>query len=738
VEVIVRIRTIVATLTLAALPIAASAQGTSQQLGSWADFGVRGTNISGDSARFERYRDLGDGLFMETVRLNRETNAGWLLSYSGDHVGRSDQRHTGRFTLPGTFKGLVMWDQIPMLMSNSSRTVFSGVGSGVLTIDDANQGEYGSNVPLFESTAQGFDITSRRHSVKTDLEFVASPEWTFSTSGQYSDREGVIPYGGSFGHSSLAETAAPVNHTLKDLAADAEFVRDPVLVRFGYTASLFTNQNTTLTWDNPFTLLDTASTSSRGRGSLPPSNSYYGVNSLVSVKLPHRSRASAYASVGSLADAGDPIMPFTINSAVLAEPLTRTTVDGEARTTAFNLNFTSRPTSLVNVALRFRSYDYDNRTPPFALRDYEAYDGSPSAIVSQVCGVGDAVCTEAFSVKRQNFDADLNLTPARAASIGVGYSRLNEDRDHRIFEATKEDIARVSFDSVGTGDFTLRSKYEHSQKRATGNAAGIEVHLAEVLGHAGEQPNMRHFDVAERDRDRVTLLGSVMASANVAVNASLAVGKDDYIRDAFIPDLESRFGLRDNTHRVFTLGFDAAPAEQATVAASYSYERYTAFSTSRQANPGPQFDDPSRDWSTDATDRVHSILVLLDLSRINDRVDLQVSYDFNRARAFYDYGTGPVADRTFPEEVVAPSLPTPEALPPTLSQLHRTVTDLTYWVSDRLGVGGSYWFEDFQVEDFTLDVESTPNLVRGSTMLLGYLYRPYTANTFWARMVYRW
>jgi hypothetical protein len=352
--------------------------------------------------------------------------------------------------------------------------------------------------------------------------------------------------------------------------------------------------------------------------------------------------------------------------------------------------------------------------------------------------VGDAVCTEAFSVKRQNFDADLNLTPARAASIGVGYSRLNEDRDHRIFEATKEDIARVSFDSVGTGDFTLRSKYEHSQKRATGNAAGIEVHLAEVLGHAGEQPNMRHFDVAERDRDRVTLLGSVMASANVAVNASLAVGKDDYIRDAFIPDLESRFGLRDNTHRVFTLGFDAAPAEQAAVAASYSYERYKAFSTSRQANPGPQFDDPSRDWSTDATDRVHSILVLLDLSRINDRVDLQVSYDFNRARAFYDYGTGPVADRTFPEEVVAPSLPTPEALPPTLSQLHRTVTDLTYWVSDRLGVGGSYWFEDFQVEDFTLDVESTPNLVRGSTMLLGYLYRPYTANTFWARMVYRW
>ena len=30
------------------------------------DFGVRGTSADGDAARYERYRDLGDGLFLET------------------------------------------------------------------------------------------------------------------------------------------------------------------------------------------------------------------------------------------------------------------------------------------------------------------------------------------------------------------------------------------------------------------------------------------------------------------------------------------------------------------------------------------------------------------------------------------------------------------------------------------------------------------------------------------------
>jgi len=70
--------------------------------------------------------------------------------------------------------------------------------------------------------------------------------------------------------------------------------------------------------------------------------------------------------------------------------------------------------------------------------------------------------------------------------------------------------------------------------------------------------------------------------------------------------------------------------------------------------------------------------------------------------------------------------------------LHRAATDLTYWASSRLGIGVSYWYEEYDVEDFTLGVEATPNLLRGNTLLLGYLYRPYTANTVWGRLIYRW
>jgi hypothetical protein len=385
--------------------------------------------------------------------------------------------------------------------------------------------------------------------------------------------------------------------------------------------------------------------------------------------------------------------------------------------TAVNLSFTSRPTRMVDFGVKYRSYDYDNRTPEFLMTERQAYDNAPSVLT-------EAVHTEPFGIVRHSFDADLRVTPIRFASAAVGYGRIKEERNHRAFESTTEDIVRVTFDSVGNQYFSVRSRFEHSERKAEGFDVG-------ALTHANEQPGMRHFDVAARDRNRFTLLGTMMPVADLAITTSVAWGEDDYN--------QSVFGLRDNTHRVYGLGFDATPAEQISVGLSYSYERYYALSRSRQANPGVQFDDPSRNWASEGTDRAHSFLFSVEFLQIADRVDLMLSYDFNRARATYNYITGAVANRTLPEEVVVTTtLPTPTQLPPTFSELQRAVTNLTYWTTSRLGLGLSYWYERYDVRDFTLDVESTPNLARGSTLLMGYLYQPYRANTVWGRLIYRW
>lgn len=686
------------------------------------DFGIRGTSTEGDAARYERYRDLGDGLFLEVVKMHKE-HKGWLFDVDANHVGRTDQRYIGRVIRPGRLKVNVLWDQIPMLLSRTTQTLYAGIGGDVLTIDDTIQAlvqaQPASLTPLFDQFNQTFELRTRRHIFNGAVEYQATPELTVTANARHTNREGTIPFGGSFGHSSVVELPAPTEHDLSEFNADAEYVRDPVLLRGGYMGSWFHNDFTTLTWDNPYRLTDTPATPGRGRLSVPPSNSFVNVHGLASAKLPYKSRATGYVSFGRLEDTGDPLMPQTINSSISPKPVARSTVDGEAHTSAVTLTFVSRPVQAVDMNVRYQVYDYDNRTPEFPMTERVSYDNTPSAVTPPIF-------TEPLGVVRHTFDADFRYMATGRTTAGVGMTRVGEERTHRIFESTTDNVVRFTFDTVSQTWLTLRTKYEHGWKRGQGIEEG-ELELAAI----GEQPGMRHFDVASRDRDRVTLLGSVSPVGNFTANASLAIGKDDY--------LESEFGLRDNNHHVYSVGADYLPRDQVTLGASYSYERYDALSRSRQASDATQFVDPSRNWATDSADKAHSFLVNMGITRIAEKVDLHLAYDFSRTRAIYNYITGPVADRTLPEEVIVPSsLPTPTELPPTLSELQRATADVTYPLSSRLSVGLSYWYEQYRVQDFTLDIDANPALVRGQALLIGYLYQPYTAHTVWGRLVYHW
>ena len=87
-------------------------QGQAPEVGSF-DFGGRFSNVDGDEARFQRYRDLRDGAFLENFRYNRERE-NWLFDAKATHVGYRDQRYQANFNRFGKVKGWFEWDQIPL------------------------------------------------------------------------------------------------------------------------------------------------------------------------------------------------------------------------------------------------------------------------------------------------------------------------------------------------------------------------------------------------------------------------------------------------------------------------------------------------------------------------------------------------------------------------------------------------------------------------------------------------
>jgi MtrB/PioB family decaheme-associated outer membrane protein len=712
----------------ALLPSAAAAQeavGTTTQSGL-IDVGVRGSSLTGDAARYERYRDLGDGLFLETFRWKAQKN-GWFLDAGADHAGRRDQRYTVNVVRPGTFKAWGQWDQIPMLLSRTTRSPFTSSVPGEFRLDDAVQLQLqnlatAAKPAAVQALVNGsamFDLKSKRHSLASAFEFMPTTSSSIKVAVKRTDRTGNQPFGGGFGHSQVVEFASPIDHQMTDFDASAEVEKGNALFRAGYTGSWFTNNVAQVIWDNPLRATDIANAPSAGRLGLPVSSTMLGVNGMVSIKLPKKSRLTAYATMSTLKDDNGLVLPHTINSALSTQAgaPTRAGIDGEAQMTGFNLNFTSRPSSLFSVNARMKYYDYDNKIPAFEVINRVSYDGSFAVR-------NPPLESEGFSVTRLNFDGDVRISPKGPAAVTLGYGRYTDQRTHRIFEETVDNVMRVKVDTLSTGVISVRAVYEHAQKRGE----GFDV---DILTHASEQPGMRHYDVADRDRDRFTLTASFMPVMNWALSVSSAIGRDDY--------LASEFGLRDNNHDVYSIGLDGTPSDKVGLGVSYSYEDYRSLQRSRQANPGVQFTDPSRNWATDANDKVHALVANAEFKNIGEKVDLAFSWDYNRTRATYEYITGAVTDRTLPEEAIVPTtLPTPVALPPVKSDLTRGTVDAVYNINSRIAIGVTYWYDKYDVEDFTLDSQAQSTLTAGNNMLLYYTYAPYTAHTTWGRLMFRW
>jgi hypothetical protein len=418
--------------------------------------------------------------------------------------------------------------------------------------------------------------------------------------------------------------------------------------------------------------------------------------------LPARSRVTAYASVGKWNQDAD-LLPFTINSAIAPIALSRTTADATADVTALNFSYTSRPVDRVWLNVRYRRYDFDNKTPPFRVSNTVTYDQN---VAASLLGT-----SEPFGYVRNWFDADASYNLTTFAALRVGYGLEDVSRTFRLAETTVEHTLRASIDSTGNNYVTVRGVYEHSKR--TGK--GLDE---EVLDEIGEQVSLRQFDISDRDRDRVSAIVQVTPIDILGINGTIGVGRDER------PD--AAFGLQQANTRFFSIGADVVPNDMVSAGLTWGFDRYTSLQRSRQANPGVQFADPTRDWSTDGLDRVHYVDASATL-KPNARTDIELGYDFNRSRSRYLY--------LLPANTTLPAV---QQLPPVLNELHHATVDVKYAFARHLGAGLGYWFDKYAVDDFALGTQTLTRIDMPAALLLGYVWRPYTAHTVWARLSYFW
>jgi MtrB/PioB family decaheme-associated outer membrane protein len=682
---------------------------TDDHLPNYVDFGGRYTwyGAGSDQARYQRYNDLGNGVTLDALRFTRDNDMR-RVSLQADRVGYLDQRFLASLNEYGKLKVSFEWNQIPLFYSQDTSTIFTTASPGVLRINDAIQTSVQNNpatlTPLVAAQAQPFDMRTKRNIADFRLTYAATDNLDLSIFVRNTQKNGSQPWAGTFGFSDAVELPVPVDTRTTDLGAALEWGSRRGSARLGYDGSFFHNNIGTLTWDNPLRITDSPTAGPmQGRMSLWPNSDTNTASASGLLNLPARSRVTAALSVGSWSQ-NDPLIPFTINTSLPVISLDRQTAAAKAHVTAMTYSFNSRPTDRISFTARYNSYDFDNRTPVFHVANTVAYDTTVEAFTEGG--------TSPYSYMRRTFDADVSVTPMKYVALRAGYTREQIDQTFRTFDTTTEDTERVSADATGLNWLTLRTVYEHAKRVGS----GLDE---QTLDDIGEQVSLRQFDISDRTSDRVSALAQVTPVSQLAFNGSVSAGQED--RPGAV------FGLRSNDNHSYSAGLDFVPREAVSFGMNYTYEKYTALQNSREANPGAQFNDPTRDWTTTGNDTAQTFTASLDLLKLWPRTDVRVGYDYSHAESLYVYGLGP--NTTLPPVV---------QLPAVVNQLQRGMLNVRYRVTTHLAAGFVYSYNKYSVNDFASGAQTLTSLTQPSFLMLGYIDRPYTANTASIRFTYFW
>jgi len=675
-------------------------------------FGAR-LNSTPTLGRFMRYDDLRSGPLLERLRVSRDRDA-WTFDAEARNVGYRDQSYRAEFNRYGRLKGSFDFNQVPLWFGNVERTPFREETPGVFRLNDTIQSAIQNGtatLAAYGSELRDLDLRSRRDTTSGRFLFQATPHLDLSVNVSSTRRTGAQPWGASFGFSDATVVPVPLDRRTNDVTAAAEWSNPRGSARVAYDGSWFDNGIEALVWDNPLRFSDTTNAtaystglaSSQGRMSLWPDSSAHTVSGSGTLTLPHRSRLFGYASVGTWLQNGT-LLPFTINTAIPPIPLERATAEAKAVITSMNYRYTSRPTPTTFVTASYRLYDFDNQSEPFALTDIVRLDGTLAP--------SPAAETEPFGYTRHFGDVDVSSTRFRSVALRAGYGVERDHRTYRYVETTTDHQLRASVDSVALPWGSVRLQYDHSLRKGT----GLDEQVFEEIN---EQQSLRQFDIANRSRDRVSVIVQYLATPALGVSGTASLGRERRP--------ESAFGLQDNDVHSMTLGADYSLAGGMLAGVSYGYDTYRTLQRSRQANPPPDptFFDERRDWQTRMNQHTHTLTASLELPKAAPGTSLRVAYDDVRDRSRYLYELAPGS-----------TLPPVQQLPEVSTAFGILSVDLRHTLSRRLAVGGGYRLDHFDTNDFALGPGIMDTPLIPTLLNLQYQWRPYDVHTVYLRLSY--
>ncbi|MEI6243906.1 MAG: MtrB/PioB family outer membrane beta-barrel protein [Acidobacteriota bacterium] len=743
------------------------------------DLGFRGSSVTGDKARWERYRDLRDGV--TTWGDFGQDRENYKLRIRVSNAGYHDQKYVMDYNRYGKLKFTASWDSIPLNYSYDSKTPWKDAGNNVWTLDAATRlnvqnktlpagyvgiGSTAANFTqpsIYNTIATPFKMQARRDVLAFGLKYKMTNALGLNLAFTSTKKSGNQPYGASFAFNNGNEIPMTLDNRTNDLTAALEWTHaTDGMFRVAYDGSWFNNAFTSLTWDNPLRATDYTtgkpvvsltngpwdnSAYSNGNGaavgrlSLPPSNTLSTFSLLGLYKLPAHSSLNGQLAITSMKQ-NDAILPYTTNSvlntaAVWAiapglKQLPRATAEAEVKAVNGVLNYSTRPNQYFGFDMRYRFNDHQDRTPTWDYSYNVRFDGVPENVPGEQ--------TEELNVRTNTVEAAATFSVIPNVTLKAAYIFDDVKRTGRAFSNMSDYTYRLSVDTYGNQYVMLRGVFESTKRIGDGfSEASIE--------EGGAQPGLRFYDEADMDRTKSTGILTITPNQKLQFNLSFAAGDDKYKGEGH------DFGLLSNKNTTYAGGVDIYPMDGVTLGGLYSHEEFKANQKSRNANPlsvpplaYESWYDPNRDWSLDNNETVKNFNLYLDLSKALKNTDIRFSYDYSDSDNAFIH-SGPriqeLSTNTFltagdAKPCTAGLTSCFQALPNVTNTWQALKLDVKYMFTKKIGAGFGYWYEKLDMSDFaTLDnADGSVRIDPLGAIQTGYGNRPYKAQTGFARLIF--
>jgi MtrB/PioB family decaheme-associated outer membrane protein len=498
----------------------------------------------GANAGFGRYTGIDrNGGYLEVGAHGAwRTRNGEYGSFNLERAGLPSRRARLTEGREGRYELRISYQGQPFRQHDDTVTPFRSVGTGTLVLP-ASWVSAGTTAGMtaLSSSLEGVRIESDRRTLALSGKYFASSVWTMFGKFSHTEEAGTELTGASFLLQAV-QLPEPVDRHTDTLEAGALWAGREASLRLAYTGSWFREDIDQLYFQNPY--LSVVPQSIAGLLALPPDNALQQVSASGEVRLPFWSGALSYlASDGQLSQQGS----FVPGSTLASDPvLLPGSLGGDVDLSHYALALALTPAGRLSLRGRATYDGRDDHTSPLAIA-YVVTDALP----------GGTYVTPRYGDDRTRLEgsADYRLFRWARAGIGGDYTRTHYSPDQVLSSLLNRSV-------WGYGTLTPLAALSLTVKGGsdTRDASAFQTTALPL----DENPLLRAFDYAPRDREFLSVRATWLMSATISATIE-GTGATDAYRLTLL-------GLRESRERELSTTLTWAPPKPWSLYVDGSYQ----------------------------------------------------------------------------------------------------------------------------------------------------------------------